>query len=181
VKISRNLQIVIDNSWERFIGMALDTAFVAGVVVYYLDKHPTQPAIPVACDPDTYRLFITTEGCNNKLHAEPVDPLFKKELYIWDGFGYPWSRTGQPSTPVASVLPIVETIRSYIDTGKVHTAYFQVWQVTTPSAAGLLADALASNPTIVTTVKQRASAGNMPNMEVQHTHRAHIPHAYHFT
>ena len=130
VKISRSLQVVIDNSWERFLSNAVDSAFVSGCVIYYFEKHPTQKRIPVCAAPGTYNLFITTDDCSVKIEAEPVDPESTLELFVWDGFGWGWNRYGQPSSPCASILPIVETIRSYIDTGlkagTTHCAFVRV-------------------------------------------------------
>jgi len=108
-------------------------------------QHPTQKYVPVCAAPGSYNLFVTTNNCSSKLEAEPVDPESTVELFVWDGFGWGWNQHGQPSSPVASILPIVETIRSYVDTG-------------------LRADALASNPTIVTTQRQK-QANNGTNYE----------------
>lgn len=121
VKISRSLQVVIDNSWESFLSSAVDSAFVSGCVVYFFQRHPTQKYIPVAATPGSYNLFITKTDCSVKLEAEPVDPESTQELFVWDGFGWGWDQFGQPSSPCASILPIVQTIRSYIDTGTLHT------------------------------------------------------------
>ena len=119
VRISRSLQIVIDNSWERFISNAVDSAFVSGCVVYYFAKHPTQKFVPMCAAEGTYNLFVTTTDCSTKLEAEPIDPESTQELFVWDGFGWNFNRHGQPGSPCASILPIINTIRSYVDTGAV--------------------------------------------------------------
>ena len=74
--------------------------------------------MPVCAAPGTYNLFITTTDCSVKMEAEPVDPESTVELFVLEGFGWGWNRYGQPSSPAASILPIVETIRSYVDTGR---------------------------------------------------------------
>lgn len=155
--------MVIDNSWERFLSNAVDSAFVSGCVVYYFERHPTQKRIPVCAAPGTYNLFITTDDCAVKLEAEPVDPESTQELFVWDGFGWGWNRFGQPSSPCACILPIVETIRGYIDTGLKAGMIHCVCVVHT-CVITLVTDALASNPTIVTAQRQRQNA-NMQGME----------------
>ena len=88
VKISRSLQVVIDNGWERFLSNAVDSAFVSGCVVYFFQKHPTQKYVPVCAAPGTYNLLVTTSDCSIKMEAEPSDPESTQELFVWDGFGW---------------------------------------------------------------------------------------------
>ena len=144
VKLSRAFQLVLQTSWKRFIEAAFDQALTTGVVVWYIEKHATHTGIPVAADPSTFNLEIHRDGCKMRTTAVPTDPGTKVKLNVWSGFGWDFTAEGCPTSPMISILPLVETMRSMIDTG-------------------LRGDALSANPTIVCQHKQRV--GNSATAE----------------
>ena len=137
VKISRSMTMVLETAWQRFIEDALDCAFVFGVVPWYTIKHPVQIAVPVCPSPGTYVMEVCNAGLRTETTARPNMPDEKQKINVFNGFGWNITQEGLPTSPIITMLPIINVQREMID-------------------IGLRADALAGNPAIVTTQKSRS-------------------------
>ena len=78
VKISRSLQVVIDNSWESFLSNAVDSAFVSGCVVYFFQVKLILMK-PIECLPRCTRNTPLKNMSQLQLHLGLTTCLLQKQ------------------------------------------------------------------------------------------------------
>ena len=87
--VTPEMQICTTEYWVPFAERCLDQLMVTGVVVCDVDRHHTEPGVPVVVPPELYTLFVCIDGTNKWFEAVSIafGTAVRRNLVVLHDFG----------------------------------------------------------------------------------------------